>query len=115
MVEGVYFPGYGPEDANPDLGDSAITETAGLGSFAMAGAPAVVQYIGGTPEFAKETTMKMYEITAAEHESFNMPNLNFRGTPLGTFPLPPNGDHLPLLLGRWYPLSGPGWPRKLCP
>ncbi len=83
MVEGVYFPGYGPDDANPDLGDSAITETAGLGSFAMAGAPAVVQYIGGTPEFAKETTMKMYEITAAEHESFNIPNLNFRGTPLG--------------------------------
>jgi hypothetical protein len=83
MVEGVYFPGYGPDDANPDLGDSAITETAGLGSFAMAGAPAVVQYIGGTPEFARETTMKMYEITAAEHESFNMPNLNFRGTPLG--------------------------------
>ena len=83
VVEGVYFPGYGPEDANPDLGDSAITETAGLGSFAMAGAPAVVQYIGGTPEFAKETTMKMYEITAAEHASFNIPNLNFRGTPLG--------------------------------
>ncbi len=83
MVEGVYFPGYGPEDANPDLGDSAITETAGLGSFAMAGAPAVVQYIGGTPEFARETTMKMYEITAAEHETFKIPNLNFRGTPLG--------------------------------
>jgi hypothetical protein len=43
MIEGVYFPGYGPEDANPFLGDSATTETAGLGSFAMAGAPAVVQ------------------------------------------------------------------------
>jgi hypothetical protein len=82
-IEGVYFPGYGPEDANPDLGDSAITESAGLGSFAMAGAPAVVQYIGGTPQFALETTQRMYEITAAEHDTFKIPNLNFRGTPFG--------------------------------
>jgi hypothetical protein len=83
MIEGVYFPGFGPDDANPDLGDSAITETAGLGSFAMAGAPAVVQYIGGTPQFAVETTSRMYEITATEHEAFQIPNLNFRGTPFG--------------------------------
>lgn len=83
MIEGVYFPGFGPEDANPDLGDSAITETIGLGSMAMAGAPAVVEYVGGTPQFALETTMKMYEITAAENETFKLPSLHFRGTPLG--------------------------------
>ncbi len=83
MIEGVYFPGFGPEDANPDLGDSAITETAGLGSLALAGAPAVVEYVGGTPQFALETTMKMYEITVGEHKTFKMPSLNFRGTPLG--------------------------------
>jgi hypothetical protein len=83
MIEGVYFPGFGPEDANPDLGDSAITETAGLGSLALAGAPAVVEYVGGTPQFALETTLKMYEITLAEHQTFKMPSLNFRGTPLG--------------------------------
>ena len=83
MVEGVYFPGFGPEDANPDLGDSAITETIGLGSLAMAGAPAVVEYVGGTPEFAVETTMKMYEITVGEHRTFKLPSLRFRGTPLG--------------------------------
>ena len=83
MIDGVYFPGFGPEDANPDLGDSAITETAGLGSLAMAGAPAVVEYIGGTPQFAVETTQKMYEITVGEHETFKMPSMNFRGTPLG--------------------------------
>jgi hypothetical protein len=82
-IEGVYFPGYGPEDANPDLGDSAITETAGLGSFAMAGAPAVVQYIGGTPDFALQTTLQMREITVAEHQAFQLPGLNFRGTPVG--------------------------------
>ena len=83
QIKGVFFPGYGPEDANPDMGDSAITETLGLGSLAMAGAPAVVQYVGGTPEFAVETTMNMYEITVAENKAFKMPTLNFRGTPLG--------------------------------
>ncbi|MCH8884136.1 MAG: DUF1116 domain-containing protein, partial [SAR324 cluster bacterium] len=82
-IEGVFFPGYGPQDANPDLGDSAITETMGLGSFAMAGAPAVVQYIGGSPQFAMETTRKMYDITTGEHETFKIPLLDFRGTPLG--------------------------------
>ncbi len=65
------------------MGDSAITETLGLGSLAMAGAPAVVQYVGGTPEFAVQTTMNMYEITVAENKTFKMPTLNFRGTPLG--------------------------------
>ncbi len=83
MIEGVYFPGFGPEDANPDMGDSAITETIGLGSFSMAGAPAVVEYIGGTSQFALETTLKMYEITVGEHETYRLPTVNFRGTPLG--------------------------------
>jgi hypothetical protein len=83
MIDGVYFPGFGPEDANPDLGDSAITETIGLGSFSMAGAPAVVEYIGGTAQFATETSLKMYEITVGEHRTYKLPPLNFRGTPLG--------------------------------
>ena len=82
QIKGVFFPGFGPQDANPDMGDSAITETMGLGSLAMAGAPAVVQYVGGTPEFAVQTTMNMYEITVAEHKTFKMPTLHFRGTPL---------------------------------
>src|SRR5205807_2877179 len=38
-IQGLYFAGYGPEDANPDIGDSASTETSGVGAFAMAGAP----------------------------------------------------------------------------
>jgi hypothetical protein len=82
-VEGVYFPGYGPADANPDLGDSAITETAGLGAFALAAAPAIVQLVGGDARLALETTRRMYEITLAEHEGFRIPALDFRGTPLG--------------------------------
>jgi hypothetical protein len=82
-VDGLYFPGYGPADANPDLGDSAITETAGLGAFALAAAPAIVQFVGGTSRLARETTERMYEITAGEHETFRIPALDFRGTPVG--------------------------------
>ena len=83
IVDGVFFPGYGPEDANPDIGDSSITETAGVGSMALAGAPAIVQYIGGTAHSAIESTRKMYEITAEEHRTFTIPALDFRGTPVG--------------------------------
>ena len=83
IVKGLYFAGFGPEHANPDMGDSAITETMGLGAFALAAAPAIVQFVGGTPRLATETTHRMYEITLAEHETFKIPALDFRGTPLG--------------------------------
>jgi len=82
-VRGVYFPGYGPEHANPDIGDSSITETAGLGACALAAAPAIVQLVGGTCQLALDTTRDMYEITLAEHETYRIPALDFRGTPLG--------------------------------
>ncbi|MBI4610152.1 MAG: DUF1116 domain-containing protein [Candidatus Rokubacteria bacterium] len=80
---GLYFPGFGPDDANPDLGDSAITETAGLGAFAMAGAPAIVQFVGGTVADALRSTQLMYEITLGESETYRLPVLDFRGTPTG--------------------------------
>lgn len=81
--QGLFFPGFGPADANPDIGDSAITETAGLGGFAMGGAPAVVQFVGGTPAEALRYTRQMYEITLAESVAYRMPALDFRGTPTG--------------------------------
>lgn len=80
---GLYFPGFNAEDANPDIGDSTITETAGLGAFAMAAAPAIVTFVSGTPQDALNATLEMYEITAAEHTSFTIPQLDFRGTPVG--------------------------------
>lgn len=83
VPEGLYFPGFQPSDANPDIGDSAITETAGIGGFAMAGAPAIVTFVGGTPRDALHATLEMYEITAAEHKHFSIPALDFRGTPTG--------------------------------
>lgn len=83
LVEGLYFPGYGPEDANPDLGDSAITETGGLGAFALAAAPAITQFVGGTPALAQQITERMYTITVQEHPRYSIPALDFRGTPVG--------------------------------
>jgi hypothetical protein len=83
MPTGLYFSGFGPEDANPDMGDSAITETAGLGGFAMAGAPAIVQFVGGTPADAMRYTRRMYEITLGESSAYRLPTLDFRGTPTG--------------------------------
>ena len=83
VPEGLYLSGFGPEDANPDLGDSTIAETVGLGGFAMAAAPAIVRFIGGTVADALETTERMYEITLAEHPLYQVPALAFRGTPAG--------------------------------
>jgi len=80
---GLYFSGFSSADANADIGDSAITETAGIGGFAMATAPAIVTFVGGTPKDAMNATLEMYEITAAEHKHFSMPALDFRGTPTG--------------------------------
>jgi hypothetical protein len=80
---GLWFTGYTSADANPDIGDSAITETAGIGGFAMATAPAIVTFVGGAPKDAMNATLEMYEITVAESKYFNMPALDFRGTPTG--------------------------------
>jgi len=83
MVKSLYFPGFSEKDACPDIGDSVITETAGIGGFAMATAPALVTFIGGVPRDAINTTLDMYEITYAEHKQFTIPFLDFRGTPTG--------------------------------
>lgn len=83
IIDGLFFPGFTREDANPDIGDSVITETCGIGGFAMATAPAIVQFVGGTPQDAMNYTRSMYEITEAENATYKIPNLNFRGTPTG--------------------------------
>ena len=77
------FPGFTREDTNRDIGDSAIMETYGVGGFALAAAPAIVQFIGGTPKDAANYTLEMYEITEGENNMFTIPALNFRGTPTG--------------------------------
>jgi hypothetical protein len=80
---GLYFAGHSADDASPDMGDSAITETAGIGGFAMAAAPAIVQFVGGVPQDAIAHSRRMYEITMGESAAYTLPILNFRGTPTG--------------------------------
>jgi len=81
MVRGLYFPGYSAHDANPDIGDSAITETAGIGGFAMASAPAIVQFVGGDAGDALATTRAMGRITVGRNDGWTIPALGFAGTP----------------------------------
>lgn len=83
VPQGLYFPGFKATDASGDIGDSVITETAGIGAFAMASAPAIVTFVSGTPKDAMNATLEMYEIAQAEHKYFTMPPLDFRGTPTG--------------------------------
>ncbi len=82
-VDGLYLPGFSEEDANPDIGDSTITETGGIGAFAMAAAPAIIGFVGGTVQDAIDYTLKMYEISVGENDIFKIPALDFRGTPTG--------------------------------
>lgn len=76
------FPGFTKADVNRDIGDSAIMETLGIGGFALAAAPAIVQFVGGTPQDAAKYTFEMYEIAEGEGV-YTIPQLNFRGSPTG--------------------------------
>ncbi len=82
-VDGLYLGAFTEEDASPDIGDSTITETVGLGGFAMGAAPAIVGFVGGTAAGAVRRTLAMYEITMKEHPMYQVPMLEFRGTPVG--------------------------------
>jgi hypothetical protein len=82
-IRGLYFPGYSDADASLDLGDSAITETAGLGAFAMAAAPAIVKFVGGAPADAVAYTRRMQRITLGPNPAFTIPVLDFAGSPSG--------------------------------
>lgn len=82
-VEGLFFPGYGVDDAAADLGDSAITETAGVGGFAMASSPAIVKFVGGTPDDAIANSRRMQSITLGGNGAFTLPSMNFAPTAAG--------------------------------
>ncbi|MSQ59880.1 MAG: DUF1116 domain-containing protein [Betaproteobacteria bacterium] len=82
-VNGLYFAGYSEADAARDLGDSAITETAGLGGFSMAAAPAIVKFVGGSARDATTNSRIMRAITLGESNIFQLPALDFQGAPSG--------------------------------
>lgn len=83
MPKGLYFPGFTEEDSCGDLGDSTVSEIAAIGGSAMASAPAIVKFVGGTASDAIRYTKEMYEITVSEHRTYLIPALDFRGTPVG--------------------------------
>lgn len=83
IIDGLFFPGYSTADANPDLGDSSITETAGIGAFAMAASPAIVQFVGGTAADALANSRRMAHITFGRNSAFTLPALDFTATPAG--------------------------------
>lgn len=84
LPRGLYFPGFTAADANPDMGDSAIVETLGLGAFAMAASPAVAQFVGaGGLAEACRYSEEMLAITVARHPHFLLPLLDGLGVPTG--------------------------------
>jgi hypothetical protein len=84
LPSGLYFPGFGPDDANPDMGDSAIVETIGLGGCAMAASPAAARFVGaGGMAEALHVTAEIRELCVGEHPHFRIPILDERGTPVG--------------------------------
>jgi hypothetical protein len=84
LPSGLYFAGFGPDDANPDMGDSAIVETMGLGGCAMAASPAAARFVGaGGMVEALQVTAEMRAITVGEHPHFRIPTLDERGAPVG--------------------------------
>jgi len=83
VVDGLYFSGFGREHAARDIGDSAITETAGLGGFAMAAAPAIVRFVGGSPGEAIAASRRMRGIALGANPAFTLPILDFAAAPAG--------------------------------
>ncbi len=83
IPDGLYFPGYSAADASPDMGDSTITETVGLGGAAMAASPSIVKFVGGSAKDALEMTNIYKKITIAQHRHFTIPYVDFEGTPTG--------------------------------
>ena len=84
MPEGLYFPGFSQDDANPDMGDSTIVETIGLGGFAMGAAPAVAGFVGaGLASEAANFTRTMREITYGENSEWTIPGMDYTGVPTG--------------------------------
>ena len=84
MPEGLYFAGFSADDANPDMGDSTIVETIGLGGFAMGASPAVAGFVGaGAASDAAIYTKNMAEICFTENAEWSIPGMDFVGVPTG--------------------------------
>jgi hypothetical protein len=77
------FQGFTIDDAQPTMGDSFITETVGLGAFALSASPAISSFVGGDPRRADELVGEMRLICDGTSSRFLLPFEGFRGTPIG--------------------------------
>jgi Protein of unknown function (DUF1116) len=82
LAAGVYWPGFSEADANPDMGDSAITETVGWGGCVIGGAPGILALTGGTPSDALEWTRQNISISLGRSSNYKLPALGFEGAPI---------------------------------
>lgn len=83
MDEAVYYSGYSVEDAAGDIGDSAIIETCGLGGMAIAAAPTVAAFVGGTLADEIAAVEELSTITVGRHPTFRLPPMDGENTPVG--------------------------------
>lgn len=83
LMDALYNPGYGLDDGAPDIGDSSIIETMGLGGFAIAAAPSMASFAGGGFQDSVGITKQMGLITTTKNPKFGIPCLDFEGTPTG--------------------------------
>jgi len=83
MDEAIYYTGYSAADAAGDIGDSAILEVVGLGGMAIAAAPTVAAFVGGSLADEVAAVRGLRAVTAATHGKFTLPTMGFEGTPLG--------------------------------
>jgi hypothetical protein len=83
-VEGLFFRSeWGYADAAPDLGDSSITETIGLGGFIQPAAPTVQQYVQGNLAQAIANTQEMAQICVGINNDVQIPAMDFAAAPVG--------------------------------
>jgi hypothetical protein len=83
MDEAVYYTGYSVADAAGDIGDSAIIETCGLGGMAIAAAPTMAAFVGGSLTYEIAVVQELQTITTAAHKKFSLPAMDSANTPLG--------------------------------
>src|SRR5690606_4508824 len=83
VEDALYRGDFGPADAAPDIGDSAIIELVGLGGAAAAASPAVAGFVGGRMSDAVARTQEVARVCASRSSRFKIPQLDFAGTPLG--------------------------------
>lgn len=83
--EGLFFSGYSQADANPDIGDSAITEAFGIGGAAMVAAPGVTRFVGasGGMSAALDVSEEMAEIYLEHNMMLQIPTWDFQGACIG--------------------------------